>query len=517
MVLPSMGLSATHPIYESGPASPPTAPSTPSEHIDKLVFDQLAELNLQPANLCSDPVFLRRAYLCTIGTLPTEEETRTFLEATDPDRRARLIDDLLRRSEFADYWAMKWGDLLRVKAEFPIKLWPNAVQAYHRWIHTSLRQEKPMHEFVRQLLVGNGSNFREGEVNFYRAMQDRSPRGIAATVALTFLGERAEKWPPKKLDALAGFFGQVNYKSTAEWKEEIVYFDPSADEEALWKTAMFPDGTPADLKLALQDPRVVFADWLLRPENPWFSRVMVNRIWSWLIGRGIVHEPDDHRRDNPPSNPDLLAFLEKEFSGSRCDLKHLFRVILNSQTFQLSSIPAEDTEAAAAHFAHYPLRRMEAEVLIDALNQITRTHEDYSSPIPEPFTFIPENIRAISLADGSITSSFLELFGRPPRDTGYESERSRSNSPAQRLHLLNSTHVLKKIAASPLIEAAHDGESSPAEIADRAYHAVLSRPPTNDEVAALATHAERDYAGARELASDLVWALINQPEFFFIH
>ena len=516
--IPLLSLGTVHPVFESGPVqAPPASPTTPSEQIDKLVFDQLSKLDLRPANLCSDAVFLRRAHLCVIGTLPTEDETRTFLNATDPDRRNRLIDDLLKRDEFADYWAMKWGDLLRVKAEFPIKLWPNAVQAYHRWIHTSLRDNKPVHDFVRQMLVGNGSNFREGEVNFYRATQDRSPLGIAATVALTFMGERAEKWPAKKLDALAGFFAQVNFKPTAEWKEEIVYFDPMADKEGLWRGAMFPDGTTGNLKLGLQDPRVVFADWLLRPENPWFSRNIANRAWSWLMGRGIVHEPDDSRPDNPPSNPELLAFLEKEFAGSRCDMKHLFRIILNSQTFQLSSIPAQDTGESAIHFAHYPLRRMEAEVLIDALNQLTHTQESYSSPIPEPFSFIPENIRAISLGDGSITSSFLELFGKPPRDTGYESERSRNVSDAQRLHLLNSTHVHKKIAVSPLVEAAHDGESTPEEIADKVYHTVLSRPPTPGEVNALKTHAEEDYAGARALAADLVWALINEPEFFFIH
>ena len=508
---------AVDPVYEAaGPVQVRSGKdATVSDRLDELVFKRLQELNLKPANLCSDAVFLRRAYLCVIGTPPTEEEARAFLDATDPDRRARLIDELLQRDEFADYRAMKWGDLLRVKAEFPIKLWPNAAQAYHHWIYASVRENKPFHHFVRALLVANGSNFREGEVNFYRAMQDRSPQGIASTVALTFLGERADRWPKKKLDAFAGFFAQVAYKATGEWKEEIVYFDPTVDKDKKAARAVFPDGTPARLEHGRQDPRIVFADWLLRPDNPWFSRNIANRVWAWLMGRGVVNEPDDMRPDNLPSNPALLALLQREFVTSQCDMKHFFRVILNSQTFQLSSIPAQDTPEAAANFAHYPLRRIEAEVLIDALNQITGTDESYSSPIPEPFTFIPEDVRAIALPDGSITSSFLELFGRPPRDTGFEAERSRATSAAQRLHLLNSSHVRGKIQGCPLVTTAR--EAKPGELVQKIYLTVLSRPPTAKELATIEDHVTATHAGARETAEDLVWALINQPEFIYIH
>lgn len=504
-------------VYEAGPLVMRSGESLkPHEQVDALVLGRLTELGIKPSNLCSDTAFLRRAFLAVIGTLPTEAEARGFIAAKQPDKRAQLIEVLLQRPEFTDFWAMKLGELLRVKAEFPIKLWPNAVQAYHRFIHTSVRENKPLHIFARQLLLANGSNFREGEVNFYRAMQDRSPRGIAATVALTFMGERADKWPEKKLDALAGFFTQVAFKSTAEWKEEIVYFDPTADKDGLTKKAIFPDGSPAAIQSGLEDPRIVFTDWLLRPENPSFCRSWSNRIWSWLMGSGIVHEPDDFRVDNLPSNPALLAYLEKEFASSKCDMRHLFRVILNSQVFQLSSIPAQDTPEAAANFAHYPLRRLEAEVLIDALNQITGTREDYSSPIPEPFTFIPENVRGIALADGSITSSFLELFGRPPRDSGHETERSRDTSPSQRLHMLNSSHVMKKIQQCPLVTAATNSDGTEA-LADRIYHTVLSRPPSAKELETLKAHVTATYGGGSSLAADMVWALVNQPEFLFNH
>ena len=192
----------------------------------------------------------------------------------------------------------------------------------------------------------------------------------------------------------------------------------------------------------------MFADWLIRPENPWFTRNIVNRVWCWLLGRGIIHEPDDIRPDNPPSNPELLAYLERDLVAAHYDLKHMFRQILNSRTYQLSSIRRSPRPEAAAKFAFYPLRRLEAEVLIDALCQITGTTEKYTSAIPEPFTFMPDNQRSIALADGSISSSFLELYGRPSRDTGLESERNNRPTAAQRLHLLNSSHMQRKIEQS---------------------------------------------------------------------
>lgn len=486
--------------------------------IDELVLARLEELDLEPANLCSDEVFIRRAYLVAIGTLPGEDDVRDFLSTDDDVKRILVVEHLLDCPEFADYWSMKWGDLLRIKAEFPIKLWPNAVQAYHHWVHDSIRTNKPYSLFARELLTGSGSNFRLGEVNFYRAMQDRTPRGIASTVALTLMGERADQWPERKLDAMAGFFSHVAYKSTSEWKEEIVYFDPTADEEGLHRQAIFPDGTPVELDPSQRDPRAVFADWLIRPDNPNFSPAISNRIWSWLMGRGIVHPQDDFGPHNPPSNPKLLAHLVSEFNQSRCDIKHLFRIIMNSQTFQLSSIPVENSPEAVANFAHYPLRRMEAEVLIDALNQITETKEDYSSPIPEPFTFVPDDIRAIALADGSITSSFLELFGRPPRDTGLEEERSRNITAAQRLHLLNSSHVQKKIKVCPLVaKAARMSAEDKSELIERIYLQVLSRYPNEDERMIIGEYAEASGADNRSLATDVVWSLVNQPEFYFIH
>jgi len=486
----------------------------PEDEIDKIVFARLKQLDITPANPCSDAVFLRRVYLDVIGTLPTAREAGSFLQSRESDKRARLIDRLLARDEFADYWAMKWGDVLRVKAEFPINLWPNAAQEYHRWIRTAIEENKPYDQFVRELLTASGSNFQVPQANFYRAMQSRDPKGIAQTVALTFMGERADKWPQEKLAGMAAFFSQVAIKTTAEWKEEIVFFDPASTNAQA--AATFPDGTTVRLSPDC-DPREVFADWLIDARNPWFARNIVNRTWSWLLGRGIIQEPDDIRPDNPPANPELLAYLEKEFIASHYDLKQLCRLILNSQTYQLSSVPRSNKPEAAANFASYPLRQLDAEVLADALCEITGTTEKYSSAIPEPFTFIPEKERSIALPDGSITSSFLEMFGRPPRDTGLESERNNRATAEQRLHLLNSSHIQRKLEQSQKIKYLLKTRGDPHDVVTGLYLAILSRYPTGDELRITEAYFPSGGTDTRPAALDVAWALVNSAEFLYRH
>ena len=492
-----------------------------SAAVDAAVDSRLADLGIPAAARCSDAVFVRRVYLDVIGTLPTAEEVEAFLHSSSPRRRAELIDALLERTEFADYWTLKWCDLLRVKAEFPINLWPNAAAAFHRWLRASIRDGMPYDAFVRALLTSNGSNFRVAPVNFYRTAQSKDPETLARITALAFMGVRIEAWPEARRKGLAGFFAYVGFKPTREWKEEIVYFDSiKAIQDAhsgSMVTAVLPDGAPVELSPAV-DPRIRFADWLTAPDNRWFARNICNRAWSWLMGRGVIHEPDDIRPDNPPSNPKLLAVLERELVASRYDLKHIFRVILNSQTYQRSSAPASDHPDAEAQFAHYSLRRLEAEVLIDALCQVTGTTESYSSQIPEPFTFIPEDHRTITLPDGSITSPFLELFGKPPRDTGLESERNNRPTPAQRLHLLNSSHVLQKIqrgeALRPLVSVR--GREMRPKIKDL-YLTILSRYPTREEVAVVAAYAQQEETQGSKALEDLAWALINSTEFLYRH
>lgn len=490
----------------------------PKGKIDELIFAKLKAKGIQPAWPCSDTVFVRRVYLDLIGTLPTSREATEFFDDQDPKKRAALIEKLLARPEYADYWALKWCDLLRVKAEFPINLWPNAVQAYHRWVRTCFTKNMPYDQFARELLTASGSNFRSPPVNFYRALQAKQPEAIARAVALTFMSARAEKWPKDKLAGMAAFFNQVSYKRTAEWKEEIVYFDPSKPPPTSGGrpvAAAYPDGKPATLPPGV-DPRKVFADWLIQDINPSFAASVANRYWYWLVGRGIVHEPDDFRADNPPSNPELLAHLGKELVAAKYDLKQLLRLIANSQTYQLSSIAASPHPEAEANFAFYVPRRIDAEVLIDAINQITGSTDEYSSPIPEPFSWIPDNQRSISLPDGSITSTFLELFGRPPRDSGLDMERNNRSTPAQRLHMLNSSHILNKIRRSPLLQDRFRG-SDAGSAAMQLYLIILSREPTKDELVHMKEYAYDGDAQGQEALADMVWALINSAEFLYRH
>ena len=488
--------------------------NTSTNDIDTLVMAALRKDGIEPANLCSDAVFIRRAYLDTIGLLPEPQDVRTFLQDHHPEKRAVLIDALLQREEFADYWSLKWCDLLRVKAEFPINLWPNAVQAYHRWIYDSLRANMPYDQFARELLTSSGSNFRVPQVNFYRAIQGQESSAIAAAVALTFMGVRLEQWPQDRRSGMEAFFSRVAYKQTAEWKEEIVYLDPTLTEPL---EAVFPDGVALQIPPD-QDPREVFADWLITPDNPWFNRNIVNRIWAWLLGRGIIHEPDDIRPDNPAVYPQLLSFLEKELVKADYDLRHIYRLILNSRTYQQSSIPRSNHPDAEALFACYPVRQLDAEVLIDVLCWISGTAESYSSAIPEPFTFIPEENRTIELADGSITSQFLEMFGRPARDTGLESERNNQSTDAQRLHLLNSTHVQKKIEGSKRINRLiRTAKGNRRMLINMTYLNILSRYPTKKELAVAEQYFQTEGTNLRQATHDLAWALINSKEFLYRH
>jgi len=488
--------------------------STAANVIDTQVNAALAKQGVSMRNSCSDAVFIRRVYLDAIGTLPLPRDVDAFLRDTNPNKRARLVDELLDRDEFADYWSMKWCDVLRVKSEYPINLWPNAVQAYHHWIHEAIRNNMPYDKFARELLTSSGSNFRVPPVNFYRAVQGRDAISLAKAAALTFMGERMDKWPKARQDGMAAFFSKVAYKKTEEWKEEIVLVNPDANKPV---KAAFPDGASVTIP-ADSDPRLAFADWLISPRNKWFARNVVNRIWAWTMGRGIINEPDDIRPDNPPASPETLACLEKELIDSKYDLKHIYKLIFNSRTYQQSSIPHDDTENPKVAFAHYAVRQLDAEVLIDALCWLGGEGESYSSPIPEPYTFIPKEQRTIALADASITSSFLTTFGRPSRDTGLVSERSNQPTDTQRMYMLNSSDVQKRIERSPRLQmVGNAARRSPANGVRMIYLTILSRYPTRDEEAVAAQYLQSGGLTPKQAAADLAWALINSKEFLCRH
>jgi hypothetical protein len=514
-LLPAI-LLAWVPLASAAPG-PPTPRSafeassydTPRGRIDEWIQAALGKEHLAPAPPCSDAVFIRRVFLDLIGTLPTADEVRDFLDDRSSGKRAKLVEQLFLREEFADFWAMRWCDMLRVKAEFPINLWPNPAQAYHRLLRTAVKNRLPLDRLARSLLTATGSNMRVPESNFFRAVQSREPKALAGAASLAFMGVRQEAWSAAELDALATCFSRLSYKSTSEWKEEIIYFDLNKPAPA--KPVTMPDGKQLEFPPDT-DPRAIFAAWLLQPGNPWFARNFANRAWFWMFGRGLVHEPDDFRRGNPPSHPELLAYLAKELTTHDYDFRHVLRLIANSRTYQQSPVPAASHPRNAALFASFPVRQLEAEVLIDALCAVTGTTESYTSLIPEPFTFLPDGTRAIEIPDGSISSSFLELFGRPARDSGLAAERNPNPSSAQRLHFLNSSHVRNKLERSVLLRDLAGGRFMPNNAVAGLYLTLLSRRPTAGETAlfrdTLATASNR-----RDALIDLVWALLNTTEF----
>ena len=544
--------------------------------IDKLALENWREHGIKPAAKCSDPVFLRRTMIALIGTIPTLDETRKFLNDNSPDKRSKLVDSLLERPEFAQYWAMKWCDILRVKSEFPINLWPNAVQAYHHWVWKSIKNNMPYNEFTRRLLTTSGSDFREPPANFFRATENKSFSGYATAAALTFMGTRLEKWPESDRREFEKLFSRIAKKKTHEWKEEIVYLDPAPVESMSVK---MPDGELLEISPD-EDPRRAFADWLIRPDNPWFTHSAVNRIWFWMFGRGIVQEPDDFRPSpvsksflsfswllggatektntgNPSVNPKLLAYIADSFVKSGYDFKQLCREIANSAVFQRSCIPpkypAEEgslmTDEAEKRFAVFSLRRLDAEVLADALSYLGGFHPKYTSVIPEPFTYIPREMRTITLADGSITSSFLVTFGKPARDSGRLMERDNQTTYAQRLFMLNSPIIHWRVSNSPFLKVVlKRAKGNVRKIVDGIYELTLTRPATDEEYDILRKNhkdlfatapappprrkgkkARSAYAKRRkqfhrdrgrrmyQMARSLIWTLVNSKEFLFQH
>ena len=510
----------------SAKISKPYEKSPPQNYnkIDAFIIQKLQQKKIARANLCSDAVFVRRVYLDVIGTLPTAKEVKEFLKDKDNNKRAALINKLLRRQEFADYWSLKWCDILRVKSEFPINLWPNAVQAYHKWIYQAIEKNIPYDTFSRELLLANGSNFKVPQSNFYRAVQSKTPEGIANVVALTFLGARYNKQSDDFKKNLAKAFSQVKFKKTGEWKEQIVYPCYNIVEDFY---LTMPDKTKLLVKSGA-DPRIAFTKWLVNDNNSMFNRNIVNRIWFWLIGRGLIDEADDIPINKIAEYEQLLNYLQKELVNNNYNLKHIYRIILNSATYQQSAIAQSNNKDAEKYFANYITQRHDAEVLIDMLDYLAGTGQRYSSVIPEPFTYIPTTNRTISLADASIGSPFLENFGRPSRDMGLLSERKNFFNNTQRLYLINSTKMQQsifKILKKHKYIIKYNRKMK--TINDRINHSVkelyvllLSRYPTAEELQLIQQYCKQNNPKGKDLyriINDITWAILNSEEFLMKH
>ena len=498
------------------PSDGQTYPATPQlNFIDKLVDARLEKLGIHASGLCSDADFLRRASLDIAGTLPTETEARAFLNDTSPGKRQRLVNDLLKRPEFADYQALKWADVLRVDR---LALGHKPAYTYYKWIRDSFAENKPIDQFAREVVTASGSLAEQPAGNLYKVVT--KPGDRASTVSQVFLGIRIEcaqchhhpfdQWSQTDYQGMSAFFTQVNFKSGPD-SQMLVPSNaaktkhPRSGEivEAHALLEPEPEETPPG------DRRELFAAWLTAGQNKWFARNIANRVWAHFTGRGIVEPVDDFRLTNPPSNPELLDALAQHFVDSGFDLHELIRAVTASRTYQLTVEPNASNKTDERNYSRALFRRLDAEVRLDMICQVTG--------IPEKFRGMPAGFRAIQLWDSQVPHYFLRLFGRPVRSTACECERASDESVAQVLHVLNSPELQSKLSddTGNLARLLAETDNN-AQLIEKLYLMSYSRFPTPDEKVSVSRYLEQ--APDRQRAvEDVAWSLMNTVEFLFNH
>jgi hypothetical protein len=485
--------------------------------VDAAVFEKLKQLQILPSELCADDEFLRRVTLDLTGRLPTSEEAGAFLADQSPAKRVAVVDRLLESSEFASFWTLKWADVLRSNSK---KLKTAGVHKFREWIYESIRTDKPLDQFARELLTANGSVYENPPANFWRASRD--PLDATETTAQLFLGVRIqcakchnhpfERWTQDNYYGIAAAFARVGRKNSVDADEEIIFTQaggevtqPRTNKQMKVHLLLTGDvDVPAD-----QDRRVVFAKWLTAPENPFFAKSVVNRIWGHLMGRGIVEPVDDFRDSNPPSNARLLDELARQFAENGFSQKWAVRTICNSRTYQLSSRKNEFNKDDEIYNSHSNTRLLSAEQLLDGICAVTN--------VPEQFPGMPLGTRACELADPPTDHYFLKVFGQPQREMACQCERSSESNLSQALQMINGPVVHNKLRAdNGRIATMIKENKSDDEIITAMYLAALSRNPSADEMAASKQHISNQQ-DRRQAMEDVGWAILNSKEFLFQH
>ena len=489
--------------------------------IDDLVWAKLQSLSITPSEPCDDATFLRRAYCDLIGRLPTPEEVRAFLADTSSEKREKLVDALLERPEYADFWANKWADLLRPN---PYRVGIKAVFNYDQFIRDSFRRNKPYDQFVRELVTAQGSTWKNGAAVLFR--DRRTPDEITTLVSQLFLGVRLEcakchhhpfeKWGQDDFYSFAAYFAKLDHKGTGlsppiSGGEEIVLVGKRGEvKHPVTQAVMSPRplfGTAPQIE-ENGDPREALAGWMTSPENDYFAQVIANRIWADLMGRGLVEPVDDLRATNPPSNPPLLAALGKYLREQKFDLKKLLRAIATSHVYSLSARPSERNLSDTRNYSRRYRTRLRAEVLADALADITL--------MPEKFEAMPAGSRSTQLWTHRIDSTFLDTFGRPDPNQDPPCERMADGSVTQSLHLMNAPDLFRRVTSDEGRAAKlAAGELPPQKIVEELYLLCYGRWPDAEETALGQQVFAASGATRRQATEDLLWALINTPEFVF--
>ncbi|MFN0196685.1 MAG: DUF1549 domain-containing protein, partial [Planctomycetaceae bacterium] len=488
-----------------------------SNFIDGLVWNKLERLGIPPSEPADDSMFLRRVHLDTIGTLPTADEARTFLADTDPNKRSKVIDRLLEREEYTDYWALRWADLLRVDRE---KITPHAALGMTRWLKTQLKKNRPYDQMVHEILISRGPTTAESPAALYKSLN--TPDLAAKSISQLFLGVRiecaqchhhpSERWTQDDFWALGGFFTGVSFKPIPGGTDALVSLggtDLKHPKTGVAIPAQTLGGQPTDLT-TVADRRVILANWLTTPENPYFAQAIANRLWAHYFGRGLIHPIDDIRDTNPPSNHALMQALTQHMRDVRFDLKAFTKTLLNSRVYQLSSTSNEINETDQQNFSHALTKALPAEVLLDEICQVTG--------IPEKFNGWPEGYRSIQVWDNRMPSYFFRIFGRPVRASVCECERSNEPSISQALHLLNSPEITEKIhARKGKARVLADSSLTPTEIVDEVYLMTISRYPSDEERQLFLAVYDAPGSDRRTATEDLLWAVMNAKEFLYNH
>jgi hypothetical protein len=492
--------------------------------VDTHTFAKLRQMSIAPSDLCTDYEFVRRAYLDCIGRMPTTAEAKAFLDDKEATKRGKLIDALVEMPEFADFWALKWADVLRSSRK---TIQAKGSYGFQVWLRQQFQENTPWDKVVQTIITANGNTFANPPANYYRIAKD--PQSLAETTAQLFLGVRMqcakchnhpfERWSQDDYYGMAAWFAQVKTKPEPVVGTrppgaagEVVFLARSGEvtQPRTGKTMKprYMGEGDAEVKPG-DDRREALSVWLTSSENPFFARSVANRVWFHLMGKGIVDPVDDFRDSNPSCNDELLDALAKDFAKNGFDMKRLVTTIMKSRTYQLSAQPTETNKDDAKYFSHAVTKLLSAEQLLDAICDFTA--------VPEKFAGLPLGTRAVQLPDGEVNHPFLKAFGQPARELACECERESDGNLAQALQLINGPTVNEKVRnpnnrLAKLLAA----KKSEDEILNELFYAALARAPFEDEKKIALGHVKKG-SDKRKAWEDVVWAVINTREFLFRH
>jgi hypothetical protein len=493
-------------------------PKTPEfNYIDTLNHAKLRKLRIIPSDICTDQEYLRRVFLDITGTLPTVEDHDLFVADTDPQKREKLVDQLLQRKEFVDIWVMKWAELLQVRT-IANRVEKKPMLAYFNWLREKIATNTPTDKMVQELLGSRGGSFASPATNYYQT--ETETLKVSENVAQVFMGMRIQcaqchnhpfdRWTMDDYYSFAAFFSQIGRKQGEDPRETIIFNSGGGEVNHLVGGRVmkpkFLGGAEPDL--AGRDRREVLAQWLASPENPYFARNLANIVWAHFFGRGIIHEVDDVRISNPAVNPELLDELGRKFTEYNYDFRKLVRDICTSRTYQLSTKTNETNESDHRNFAHAELQRIRAEVMLDCISIVTSTQDKFPG--------LPVGARAVQIADGNTATYFLTTFGRAKRETVCSCEVKMEPNLSQALHLINGETTNAKIQQGKLIPELLKQGKTPADIITELYVRCFTRRPNETELANLQAIVNEN-ENKQEALEDIFWSMLNSREFLFNH